>query len=63
MGGSKQFQITRPGNVPHFFPFFFDFNQDANIPRSHLGPPSEEWVEVYPRWEGTTFTGICEFRH
>jgi len=31
-------KITRSGNVPFFFPFFFDFNQDANIPLSHIGP-------------------------
>ena len=29
------------------------------LPLSHLGSLSE----AYARWEGTTFTGICEFHH
>ena len=49
------------------FPFFFDFSWDAKmrpLPLSHLQPLSEEeQAEAYTRWEGTSFTGICESRH
>ena len=49
------------------FPFFFDFSWDAQmrpLPLSHLQPLSEEeQTEASTRWEGTTFTGICEYCH
>jgi hypothetical protein len=63
MGGSNRFPTVSNHNIPHFFTGFLRLQLGCEyeaLSLSHIGPLSEKQAEA---WEGTTFTGICEFRH